>query len=87
MKEFIICPTCHKNCITEKIVYPPSEAPKFVTLEDHVKNQVEYYKKYPDHSGCYSGDASMMLFSESYKKPIQLVYTCYNCGFTRVVDL
>ena len=81
MKKLIVCPSCGKPTVKERMVYLPDKVNE-VSLKEYSQRRVNYCKDREKHRGYSSG--IMADISLDFPKPIQLVYKCGTCGYTEV---
>jgi len=80
VKELIVCPKCGKPTVKEREVYEKEKVEE-ISLEQHVKQRLAVLQC-PTSIG---GDLQFSLFTR--KLPVQLVFECMTCGYTKVVGV
>lgn len=83
--ELIKCPNCGATTI-EKTTVDKVEKPEEMPFEEYVNREKKYYESLGEVGiQQSSGDIYLSGFY-TQKKPLQLVFKCKTCGYTKVVE-
>jgi len=78
MIEVVKCPNCECDNMDCKEVFHVTK-PKVVSMEE------DYHRVMSRFNSCSSGDMSLPFFGIA--RPIQVVYSCRHCGYTKVFEV
>jgi len=81
----IECPNCKLPTVTEKKVYIHKKPDAIITIESKAENEKLFYARMTDELPYESGDISFNI--QPFNIPTQIVYSCSNCGYTKVYDI